>query len=68
VNNFLFTTSEALVHRNRITASFIAERGALVNKLWTRIHCRIANPVYDVRSSLKELKSRSNKISDAFQG
>jgi hypothetical protein len=67
VNNFVFSTSEALVRRNNLAPHLNSRASDLVNKLWTRIDCLIAIPVYDVRSSLKELKSRSNKISGTFQ-
>ena len=56
VNNFSVAMAFGLISLAGLNEPHLFQRGFSVNKLWTRIHCRIWDFRYDVRSSLKELR------------
>lgn len=56
VNNHSLPVSERLILLGKMKFTTLPPFAALVNKLWTRIRCRIRLLRYDVFSSLKELR------------
>src|SRR5262245_23586119 len=56
VNNRTSMVLIALISLAEPHSSPVVNLRISVNKLWTRIHCRIWEFRYDVRSSLKELR------------